>query len=454
MGVPLPLEVLSTSGGSEIRLVRYRPGERHLRHAHARSSVTLVLRGAIEERVGSTDECGTPLSVVVKPAGGEHADTFGPGGAATLQLILSPEDQSLTAEAGPWAGGWRWCHANELARAMLRLGQVLLRTGGDAARKRCPPDLAALDDLVCETLAAINSPAADAGGVPPTWLVRVREALAADSTSIRILAAGERVHPVVLARLFRRSFGMTPTAYRRRARARRAASLIANTRGSLCDIPAAVIAETQRLHAVQDDAGTYFHLHGWGLGWDLGTYEKDTLIHRGGSFPGYRSHVSYMPERGIGVVVLANGGAAADLADLVAAGLDDHLLGRSDAESRLRERTARLDALRQKALAAISADRAKRAARSQVLPRPQEEYAGRYVSPTLGTLELLLLADGRLEAVMGVARSSAEVYDAEKNQLRVELFGRGSVLAVDFPAAGQAASAVQLMNTTFTRTRN
>jgi CubicO group peptidase (beta-lactamase class C family) len=220
-------------------------------------------------------------------------------------------------------------------------------------------------------------------------------------------------------------------------------------------VPAAVIAETQRLHAVQEDSGTYFHRHGWGLGWDLGTYERNTLIHRGGSFPGYRSHVSFMPERGIGVVVLANGGAASsDLADLVAAALYDHLLGRSDTEARLRERAARLEVFRQRALAAISADHAKRAARSQVLPRPREEYAGRYVSPTLGTLELLLLADGRLEAVMGVARSPIEVYNAEKNQLRAELFGRGSVLAVDFHAAGQAASAVQLMNTTFTRTRH
>jgi hypothetical protein len=159
-------------------------------------------------------------------------------------------------------------------------------------------------------------------------------------------------------------------------------------------------------------------------------------------------------QRGIGIVVLTNGGSASsDLPDRVAAGLYDHLLGRSDTQTRLDERIAELETLRQKAIAAITTDRAKRAARSQVLPRPRADYAGRYVSPTLGTLEVALV-DGHLEAVMGAARSAVEVYNAEKNQLRAELFGRGSVLTVDFSAASQEANAVQLLDATFTRPRN
>jgi AraC family transcriptional regulator len=232
----MPTATVMTSGGSELRLVRYRSGERQARHAHERSSIALVLRGAVEERVGSSVERGTPLSVVVKPAGIEHADIFGHGGAMTLQLTLSAADRSLAATAGPGVEGWRWCHAEEPARAMLRLARLLQSTPGDARGDRRASDHSGLDDLVCETIATLVDPVTSGGGRPPPWLLRVREALEADPATIRSLAARERVHPVVLARLFRRSFGMTPTAYRRRARARRAASLIANTRGSLCEI--------------------------------------------------------------------------------------------------------------------------------------------------------------------------------------------------------------------------
>ena len=80
--------------------------------------------------------------------------------------------------------------------------------------------------------------------------------------------------------------------------------------------PAAVVAETHRQQAAQDRMFAAFHRHGWGLGWDLGTYDGDLLVHRFGGFPGFRSHVSFMPDRGVGVIVLTNAaGAGSTLAD-------------------------------------------------------------------------------------------------------------------------------------------
>ena len=43
------------------------------------------------------------------------------------------------------------------------------------------------------------------------------------------LAADADVHPVSLARAFRRAFGCSPTAYRRRVRVRAATGLLAST---------------------------------------------------------------------------------------------------------------------------------------------------------------------------------------------------------------------------------
>jgi CubicO group peptidase (beta-lactamase class C family) len=215
-------------------------------------------------------------------------------------------------------------------------------------------------------------------------------------------------------------------------------------------VPARVIATSQAPHASQDrDFGAY-HRHGWGIGWDLGTYEGDTLLHRFGGFAGYYSHVSFMPGRGVGVVVLVNGGSVAGrLADAVANGIYDRLIGRADAV----ERSARaLEAAVEHAAGertAVAEDLAKRAARPKAPPLPLAAYAGTYSSEAFGTL-VLEARDGVLEAAMGVARSAVEVFDADQDQLRVTLLGFPSVMTAA-PGPGGRVEVVQLLGETFER---
>jgi len=221
--------------------------------------------------------------------------------------------------------------------------------------------------------------------------------------------------------------------------------------GGYACIPAAVIAATQRLRATQDRDFTLFHRFGWGLGWDLGSYDGDTLLHRFGSFPGYRSHVSYMPGRGLGVAVLVNGGGASSmLSDIVATAVYDHLLGRPDAAARMDDRLAKLRAQLENRRKSVVADRAKRAARSQQLPHPLAAYAGAYTNPDWGTLELKVSGE-RLEAVMGVAESPVEVYDASRDELRVELFGSGGVLRAVFAEGDTRAREIVFEKVRFAR---
>ncbi|MCI0486523.1 MAG: serine hydrolase [Blastocatellia bacterium] len=78
-----------------------------------------------------------------------------------------------------------------------------------------------------------------------------------------------------------------------------------------------------------------FKRHAYGLGWYLGTYGEETLIHCFGSYTGYRAHISFMPERQIGVVVLANEGRdGVFLPDIVARYIYDRLLGVKDLQER------------------------------------------------------------------------------------------------------------------------
>jgi len=212
------------------------------------------------------------------------------------------------------------------------------------------------------------------------------------------------------------------------------------------------IAETQRLQVAQDRDFAGYHRHGWGLGWDLGTYEGDTLIHRFGGFSGYRCHVSFMPRHRIGIVILMNGGdASGSLIDVMATGIYDHMLGRPDAAGRYLERLAPLAAKREELMRNAAAKVASRAS-SPAFPRPASAYAGRYENKLFGTLELREEA-GRLQASLGVARSPVEVADAEKNQLEVALLGRSMVVTVSFPEAGGSADSVEFLGSWFLRTQ-
>ena len=221
--------------------------------------------------------------------------------------------------------------------------------------------------------------------------------------------------------------------------------------------PADPIRSTHELHAEQDREFGPFHRHGWGYGWDLGTWEGRTIVHRFGSFPGYRSHMSFDRESGVGVVVLVNGGGPASLAsDLVATYIYDRLLGRDGAAS-----LAELEAEYERQLAQLELRRAEadrhafeasesRRARQRPLSRPPEAYAGTYASPTLGTMTWRVTEEG-LGVEMGIARSGAEVHDAEKDELRVELVGGGSVVAFEFPPGGGRAAALVIEGERFER---
>jgi hypothetical protein len=72
-------------------------------------------------------------------------------------------------------------------------------------------------------------------------------------------------------------------------------------------------------------------------------------------------------------------------------------------------------------------DQARRAQRSQDLAFPRSAYTGTFHNELFGTMRWSE-QDGKLRVAFGLAESDVEVYDAGKNQLRVELLGGGSVV--------------------------
>ncbi|HUF69881.1 MAG TPA: helix-turn-helix domain-containing protein [Longimicrobiales bacterium] len=210
--------------------------------------VTLIVAGSILESAQSRQEFGAALSVVVKPAGVEHADEVGPRGASTLQITFDAGAARELLDGGRGLERWRWLHADRVVASMLSVLRL--------ARRREIPSEADMEDRALDAIAALATDEPPLRGVP-AWLRRVREALddGAGRTSVRDLAREAGVHEVSLSRAFRRCFGCTTTEYRRRVRLRRAAAEIETGCGQLSRIAHAA-GFADHAHMCRDFGGT------------------------------------------------------------------------------------------------------------------------------------------------------------------------------------------------------
>lgn len=213
-----------------------------------------------------------------------------------------------------------------------------------------------------------------------------------------------------------------------------------------------VIDETHRRQAIQDRDFSLFHRHGWGLGWDLGTYEGDTLIHRFGSFIGFRPHTSFMPQHRIGVVVLVNelflGGR---LADYLAAAIYDYLLNKPDFKTRLAESVRDLREAKKSIRERIEMQADDILARKAPLPLPEKAYEGTYYNEMLGTM--IWKWDGKKFSVaMGLMVDAPDVYNAPEHQFRIDWTGRGRI--VSFNVVNQQVMSLTFRDEVFDRSDN
>jgi CubicO group peptidase (beta-lactamase class C family) len=193
-------------------------------------------------------------------------------------------------------------------------------------------------------------------------------------------------------------------------------------------IPAAAMTKAHTVRASQQQNRGTMQFYGYALGWNVARFGGDTIYTHGGGFAGFATQISFMPHRRVGIATFANSSMGGAFADLAAQMIYDIIAGAPPITA---DSLAALRALVERQRANIKADRERRAARSQVTPLPYSAYAGTYESPAMGTLVLSVNAAGKLEARSGVAWSNVEVFDGAKHELRVELFGGGSVLSME-----------------------
>lgn len=213
--------------------------------------------------------------------------------------------------------------------------------------------------------------------------------------------------------------------------------------------PAGLVASTHR--ALATNSGTFgpYVRESYGLGWQIGRYGDDILIHHFGNFAGSRAHVSFMPERRLGVVVMVNEDVVAGgLADLVANYVYDWYAGRPDLEAAYATALQELVDRRDRSRAGIAADRTNRARRPSMLTRPTPAYVGTYDSSVLGSVQVAEQA-GALIVSVGVMQAVAEPF-TQADTIRVELAPmQGQV--IQFVGEGDAPDRLVFMGETFLR---
>ncbi|HEU4885944.1 MAG TPA: AraC family transcriptional regulator [Longimicrobium sp.] len=214
------------AGGLRMVVTDYLPGERMAPHWHPGTQVSMVLRGAVEEGVGGREHQGTAGAVVVKPAGTVHRNVFGPATVRMLSINILPGAGGDADDRLAALESWRWMEGGPASRALWRLLSTARAEPGTA------PSL--LADGFWEMVDALDVYAAPppSPSAAPAWLCRVRDHLhdcAGAAPPVRDLAGAAGVHPVYLARAFRRAYGVPVTEYARRLRLRAAADRIAST---------------------------------------------------------------------------------------------------------------------------------------------------------------------------------------------------------------------------------
>lgn len=189
----------------------------------------------------------------------------------------------------------------------------------------------------------------------------------------------------------------------------------------------------------------------YGLGWQIGKYRNEKVIYHHGGYSGYRSHVSFMPDKRVAVGVLVNNDQIGGrLADMLAAYAYDWWLRtenfEADYDKQLQD-TVKVYESRKQAIASEAAARAKREWR---LSKPFADYAGTYTNDLMGTIEIAA-KEKALAVRMGNLNAVATPY-TQPDTIRVVMLpgGNGDLIAFVKDADGKIAS-LSYDGFTFTR---
>jgi len=185
--------------------------------------------------------------------------------------------------------------------------------------------------------------------------------------------------------------------------------------------PKSVIEKSQQPIAKVGSNYRDFQRDDYAWGWHIGPYLNEKLYHHFGGYSGMHSHLSFMPEQDIGVVILNNDDMlASKLTNIVAKAVYATLLNKPDEIAKAQVAALELQKLMQKFPARMKQHAEKMAARKWQLTLPESAYLGVFYNEYLGELVVSKTNDKQFFVSLGQLHATATPYKTS-DAMRVEL---------------------------------
>jgi AraC family transcriptional regulator len=218
----------ASHGISVTHRIADRAPEEVLEHTHSDAHFVLITGGDYLTVATGRPEPGFPV-FVFNPPGTTHRDRFEQGRGSYFAISIEPVKAALLLEGIPMVN--EPSHLTALSQYSIALRMA-----------RCcssPQSGLALESLCHELLGSLDRRAQHDGRAPPSWLSRAMELLRdryLENLSIADVAAGIGVHPIHLARSFRRHCGCSPAEFTRFRRVEKAAQILTRSGKPLSEI--------------------------------------------------------------------------------------------------------------------------------------------------------------------------------------------------------------------------
>ncbi len=183
-------------------------------HYDGLSKLSIVLSGTLRERHGNHEEIASSTSFVIKPNFIKHENLFGPLGARVISFI--PKDPLFQE----WLNqkeitGLKWFHGVEASRVIIRLLRLV----------KGRPDPNEVEDSLIDLFGLQSTSKRLRQKAKPDWLVLLEQRLRDEFEQpirTRDLASWVGLHPVYMARVFRKYFDCSIKEFIGRLRLKRA----------------------------------------------------------------------------------------------------------------------------------------------------------------------------------------------------------------------------------------
>lgn len=204
-------------------------------HRHEPAYLGIVLKGQYSETVASKTRLCKHLTTIFHPPDESHSVAFHNSDVHVFRIEISEGLRRRVQDYARVPDEPTEFHGGSMASLALRLYNEY--------RNRDPWSALAIEGLLLETMAELSRRSAKDDREMPRWLEQVKEILSsrvADTPSLAELALDVGIHPVRLAREFRKNFDCTVGEFVRRLRIETACREIADSHAPISEIALAL----------------------------------------------------------------------------------------------------------------------------------------------------------------------------------------------------------------------